>query len=368
MIGFEYLALIFYRLLLACYPKEFRGEFEDEMLMVFAMAMEEDQPSGKARIGGLIWRELRDWPRAVVQEHLRERMNKMGSQVDLEGTKPLSGIDWLAASVIFILPLIGSVFQRIAIGYGLPNWAGIILLFILLGSMVFAFVLAVTRGFPRWSLSYFGFFLTILVFYTIGLGLWGLLVYPPWMLIFGPRDSWSLPVNLLYNGLMVAFTWFLVLLFAIILINLLRHWPRIQALWGHIREDWTHLSFLVYGGLVFYIWLIFDEYQNEDSWIFAAFVCLVIGTWFYLRARGQKTRILALVGGVTAALWIVTIGKWILVPMQNWPVNLESERIFETLRTIGSWIVTIAALLAPALLKLLPSKSTSQIQEEIAPA
>ena len=40
---------------------------------------------------------------------------------------------------------------------------------------------------------------------------------------------------------------------------------------------------------------------------------------------------LALVGGATAAMWIVSIGKWILVPMQNWPVHLESERLFEPL-------------------------------------
>jgi hypothetical protein len=291
----------------------------------------------------------------------------MESQNNLKGTRPLSGIDWLAAFVLFILPLMGSAFQRIAVDFGLPNWTGIVLLFIFLGSMIFALVLAVTHGLPRWSLSYFGFFLTILVFYTIGLGLWGLLVYPPWMLIFGPRDSWSLAVNLLYNGLMVAFNWFLVLLIAIIVINLLRHRPLVRALWGHIREDWTYLSFLVYGGLVFYIWLIFDEYQHEDPWIFAAFVGLAIGAWFYLRAKGRNMRILALVGGVTAAMWIVTVGKWILVPMQNWPVNLESERIFESLRTIGSWIVTIAALMAPALLTLLPSSPKPTIEEGITP-
>ena len=285
----------------------------------------------------------------------------MVSQNSLEEPKPLSGIDWLAALVIFILPLIGSAFQKIAIGFGLPNWTGFVLLFIFLGSMIFAIVLAVTRGLPRWSLSYFGFFLTILVFYTIGLVIWGLLVYPPWMLIFGPRDSWSLPVNLLYNGLMVAFNWLLVLLITIIVFYLLKHWPRIHALWGHIREDWTYLSFLVYGGLVFYIWLIFDEYRYEDSWVFVAFVCLAIGAWFYLRAKGQNMRILALIGGVTAALWVVTIGKWTLVPQQSWPVDLASERIFESLRTVGSWIVTIAALMAPVLLKLLPSSPKSNI-------
>jgi hypothetical protein len=351
--------------MLTCYPAEFRAEFGPEMYAVFYTKLCEAQRKGMITVWELLWRELRGWPGSVLKEHLRERINKMGTQVRYTGSKPLSGIDWLAASVLFILPLIGSVIPRIANGYDLPHWTGYILLSIFLGSVIFALVLAVFRGLPRWSLSYFGFFLTILTFYAIGLGLWGLLVVPPWMLIFGPRDSWSLPVNLLYNGLMVAFTWLLVLLVAIVVINLLRNWPRVDALWQHIREDWTHLSFLLYGGSVFYIWLIFDEYRYEDSWISGAFVCLAIGAWFYLRAKGQNMRILALISGVTAALWVVTVGKWILVPMQDWPVNIESERIFEPLRTIGSWIVTLVALLAPALLKLLPSSPSSTIEEGI---
>jgi hypothetical protein len=33
--------------------------------------------------------------------------------------------------------------------------------------------------------------------------------------------------------------------------------------------------------------------------------------------QGIKKRFLALVGGTTVAMWIVPIGKWIIVPMQN---------------------------------------------------
>jgi len=128
------------------------------------------------------------------------------------------------------------------------------------------------------------------------------------------------------------------------------------------------LSYLVYGGLVFYIWIIFDEYQHENPWIFAAFSGLAVGGWLYLRAKKIQTRILALVGGATAAMWIVAIGKWIIVPFQNWPVILETERSFEAGWAISSWMVTIAALAIPALLNLLPSNPDSSVQEEITPA
>ncbi len=72
-------------------------------------------------------------------------------------------MDWLAASVIFILPLVGNALHGAAIGF--PGWAVNTVLFFFLGSMGFAFLLAVIRGLPRWSFSYLGFALTIFVFY-----------------------------------------------------------------------------------------------------------------------------------------------------------------------------------------------------------
>ena len=294
------------------------------------------------------------------------RKKKMTTKTGSKEIKQLSRMDWLAASVIFILPLVGTALHGVAIGS--PGWAVNTVLFFFLGSMGFAFLLAVIRGLPRWSFSYLGFALTIFVFYGLLWGLWGLLFYQPWMLILGPMDSWSLPIRILYQGVMTAFMWFLVLLTAIIMINLLKHWSHIHALWQHIREDWTHLSFLVYGGLIFYIGLIFDEYQHDDPWKFAAFTGLAIGAWVYLLAKEHNKRFLALVCGATAAMWIVAIGKWIIIPMQNWQVNLESERLFEPLWAISSWFVTIAALAAPALLNLLPFNPDSSGQEEITPA
>lgn len=283
----------------------------------------------------------------------------MAPETSFKDSKLLLGVDWLAALTIFLLPLISIALS----GINLPRWMINIMLVLFLGVMICALVLAVIRGFPRWSLSYLGFFLTIMAFYSLGLVLWGILFYPFWMLIFGPRDSWSLAVQLFYSGLMEAFTRFLVLLIALILIYLFRHWSDMHALWFRIREDWTYLSFLTYGGLVFYIWLTFDEYHYENPWTFSAFTCLAIGGLIYLLARGKNTRFLALVGGVTGAMWIIAIGKWIIVPLQNWPVDLAAERIFEFLRTIGSWVVMIAVMTAPWFLNLLPPAPSPALDE-----
>jgi hypothetical protein len=288
-------------------------------------------------------------------------MKLMAFKSSFEDPYPMSRIDWLAAMVVFILPLIGIPLS----GADIPRWGINTLLVLFLGSLICGFILAVIRCLPHWSLSYLGFGLTIFVFYGLLWGLWGLLFYQPWMGIFGPMDSWSYTVRILYEGATTAFLWFLVLLTAVLLINLFRHWAPIQALWQHIREDWTLLSFVVYGGLIVHIWLIFDEYHYEKLWRFSANASLAIGAWFYLRVREQNKRFLALIGGATVAMWIIAIGRWNLVPMQNWPVDLESERWFESIRTISSWMATIAALTTPMLLNWLPPTSSSTVEKEI---
>jgi hypothetical protein len=119
VIGFECLALIFYRLLLFGYPPEFRAEFGVEMQIIFRMAIEEGQQSDKTPITLLLWWELRDWPTAVLREHLRVRRHKMSTNGFVD-VKPLSLKELLAALVIFLLPL---MFVIVSISV-FPEWYG----------------------------------------------------------------------------------------------------------------------------------------------------------------------------------------------------------------------------------------------------
>ena len=116
---------------------------------------------------------------------------------------------------------------------------------------------------------------------------------------------------------------------------------------------------MFYGGLVFTIVLTFDEYRYEDTWKFTAWLCLALGAWLYLRANGQRQRILALIGGATGALWTVALAKWILIPFQEWPTGYpvapsEASRWIETSSALIDWGLIILLLLTPALLNLLP--------------
>jgi len=245
VIDFEHLALIFYRLLLFGYPSKFRTEFGVEMQMVFRIAIEEGQQSDKKPITLLLWRELRDWPTAVIREHLRARRHKMSTNGFVDA-KQLSLNELLAAFVIFLIPLL---FVIVSISV-FPDWFSFILLVAIFASVISAFVFAVIKGLPRWSFSYLGFIL------FIGLYFWGP-IWPGWGAIspfinnlFGSRGTHSEWENLLCQGVMEVEIWFMVLLAGLVLIALLRMLPLTRGIWQRVRADWTQLSLLVYGGVI----------------------------------------------------------------------------------------------------------------------
>lgn len=69
MNGWRHLITRVYRILLAAYPSKFRAEFGQEMQDVFETALTEAQRPGGEQLWQLVWREIRDWPGAVWQEH-----------------------------------------------------------------------------------------------------------------------------------------------------------------------------------------------------------------------------------------------------------------------------------------------------------
>ena len=349
-----------HRILLAFYPSEFRAEFGEEMQDVFATALKEIQNPGGEQLWRLLWREIRDWPGSVLQAYLRTRRKKMPSNGFIE-EKPLPRSELLAALIIFLLPLV-SIFA--VTGIDSPQWMDYFGAILFLGGLLFALGLAIIKGLPRWSLSYLGFFLMLGIILSRYDRFWRW-IYPPFIRLFGPRFYWSLPVRIIYVGTFEFIMSFSLLLSALILVNLLRLLPYTRGVWQRIRADWTQLSFLLYGGLVFVIHLVFEEYRHEDIWKFIAWLCLALGAWLYLRAKGQKQRIQALICGASGAMWIVALAKWILIPLQKWPTGYpvspsEATRWVETGGAITSWIWILVILIVPALLSLPPQTSVSK--------
>jgi hypothetical protein len=358
---------------------------------VFATALTEVQHPGR-----LFCREVRDWPGSVLQEHLRARKRKMPSNGSID-ERPLPRSELLAAMIIFLLPLLSifvplfSIFFAIT-DISLPQWMDYSLLILLWGAVLFGVLfglgLAMIKGLPRWSLSYLGFVLMLGIILSRTDRIWSWL-YPYFIQSFGPRSYWSLPIRIIYVGIFEFILSFSILLSAWILVNLLRLLPYTRRVWQRIRADWTQLSFMLFGGLVLGIqladWtqlsfmlfgglvlgiqLVFDEYRHEDIWKFMAWTCLALGAWLYLRAKGQKQRILTLIGGATGAMWIVALAKWLLIPLQEWPTGYpvapsEATRWVETSGALIAGVCYLIILLAPALLNLLPHTPSPILSKE----
>jgi len=283
--------------------------------------------------------------------------------------KPLKRGEMLTAMIIFLLPL----FSILTItDNNLPQWMAIFVVILFWGAILFALGKAITKRLPRWSLPYLGIVLMPGIILSLSSRFWGWL-YPYFIQSFGSRSNWSLLTRIIYVEAFEFFIIFSILLGALMLVNFLRLLPYTRGVWGRIRADWTQLSFMLYGGLVFNIILLFEEYRYEELWKFMAWLCLALGAWLYLRAAGKKQRILALIGGSSGAMWIVTVAKWVLVPLQKWPTGYpvspsEASRWVETSSALFGWVWILIMLIAPALLNLLPSPSHPNHQEEIVSA
>lgn len=347
-------AIRIYRALLAFYPREFRSDFGEEMQDDFQSALLEVQHASGKHTRQLLWREFRHWPGSVWREHLRARRLKMPSNGFID-EKPLQRRELLAAMIIFILPLISIVLTG---NISLPEWTNYVLLVLFWGSIAFAIGLAAKRRIPRWSFPYLGFVLIVGV--IIGgpdrVFSW---LYPLFIQAFGVMSVWPIFIRIIYTGIFGGTMMLALLVGALALVNLLRLLPFTRGVWLHIREDWTQLSFLIYGSLVFSPVLLFEEIRYAEISKFIAWLCLALGAWLYLRFNKTKQRILALIGGATGAMWSVAISYWILIPLQDWQrrslASMQELQWNEVGSVLLFSVIIFATLLAPALLKFLPT-------------
>jgi len=354
------------------YPSDFREDFGDEMENVFRLtALSGAQDSWRSLIK-CFYLELKDYPASVLREYVQSRRTKMTETSDQ--FTPIRPAELLAALTIFLIPIIFSLLVTV-VGVvnlnTLPNWLDMSLKIFFVGSLIAAFGFAIIRGLPRWSPPYLGFLIVTWLLLDPFLPmkrLWEW-AYPHIIRGLGQMRTWSMLERALYQGVQEAFLWSFVLLIAVILITLLRLLPYTRSLWRRVREDWTQLSFLVYGGIVFYILFIFDEYRQTEFWSLASWIILAIGCLLYLYSKEKYQRIFILLCGATLAMWIVAVGKWFLFPIQDWgpiwkPPPPETERWFEFYQTMAGWIIIVIALLSPALLNLLPKKLKTGLEDE----
>jgi hypothetical protein len=347
-----------YKRLLVYLPQNFKDQFAEEMETVFIGRIREVGSRGRRAMIRLFIGELLAQPGLWFLAYQRERrvLKMNGSQVSTMSNEKAS---WKAA-IAAILPLVCFPLLILMTGtlrsllfaahlhflyYAL--WTdvttfGIYIPFYLL--LLFGFLFAWLRDFPRWSYTYLGWLMIILI---SGLGISEL------------NDPYLKYLKLIWGPFLVA------LLFAILLNPTIKP---LKALWRSWLWDWTLASFMLFSILEFMVLASFYEMPGPSVsrvfWQALAIAVLVGGALWYMRASGRNRRILILLSSATLSIAIsvgVTAYYWHNFPKPNiqFPINgyamITQGMIF--------MLVVFAFLLAPALLsatlnRLFPNQLT----------
>ncbi len=353
-----------YGAMLRLYPRRFRDEFGAEMRLVFARRALEASGEGRFRLLQTALQEIKDFPGSLIGEHWRAGRELMSnSQIPVE--KPASlwallsiAVFFMVPSAISYLPTPHSPFMRF-ISSALP-----VLVIGMLGATIY---FGIKSGLPRWSLVFVGVILGGIGVYglTIFFGLFVGLLVRRWVDFIYPEQN--LFTGILLNGFNHFIFWLGIAIAVLGFVDILRRTTRGKKAGERILRDWTQLSFLFYGALLIIFFIDFDEYQHEGWYVIGCLATLTAGAWAYLRIAHPTWRVLALLAGVTVSMAIMGVGKYYLVPLQDWPIfsathTPEDERWFESLRTIATWFWTCIAVGLPGLLQA-QRKRTQSPQE-----
>lgn len=279
-----------YAALLHLYPREFRDEFGDEMLTVFAKAV---QDAAQASLIAATWfclRELRELPINLVGEHWT-RFLKGGvtmTTISEFDDRPLSWRETLIGLLPFLI--LGPVTVLLAYPYPPPSWRTewftSIQIIVYLSIMLLGLLAGLIKGWQRWAFSYLGPWIVIAGAVLAG-GV-NLLVFPR-------GAEWPIVEQILILIASFTFVTAIVLLFA-------RWVPLARLLYRRVRSDWTQLSLALY----FFDALIFSVIDHEEDpnltvLVILPSVIVLLGALAYLRSRSKRQRLVSLLLGVVIA-------------------------------------------------------------------
>jgi len=267
----------------------------------------------------------------------------------------------LAGLVIFLLPV--TVADQPA------GVAGLVMRFV--SPVVWLLCLAIlvlgfARRIPRWGLPYVGLLASIISYVAV---LASASMSETLSKIIGmilPKmpvgdEAARLRSSFWGSGML----WLAMVIFLALVVLLIIAIPAFRRLWLRLRADWTQVTFLLYGMIVPAMILSFDEHRYDALPVSLAMIFLAAGAVLYLRLGSPWRRWLWLFGGATMAYGAAALGKYIIVPMQDWTYWFsihppQTERVFEALGAGFEWFWLSLAMLAPALLSILPPRRTPE--------
>lgn len=291
------------------FPKNLRQEFGDELEEVLSERMFDAAALGWLPLLRLALHELLQLPGL----HAREKASKlfwggitMSKPSIFDDLKEPTPWGWAVLGLIPFLfgplgMLVQQVFWRNA-SAGVPT-AGPFAVQVI-GYIYLALILAISavlvaawvNGFPVWSYSIIVIFLLFSLYMTN--------VAMPGLTLFGHVFR--------SNELMGLLAWIplgLVILTALILTRKDISRPFTQGLNG-LREDFTRVSFGLFGLTPFIMWIMFDEVHGEEPFLLVANLLLAGCALAYLRARRVAVGVGAMLAGMLLAYSATGLYLW----------------------------------------------------------
>ncbi len=328
-----------YAVLLWLYPPDFRREFGEEMREVFSQAAAEAAGKNPLQLFSLVANELLHLPAAVLRLHAQARRNIAVTTPRLPPLE-LSWKELLLSLAVFLLPAVMLLSGKpVAENSASSSRAALLFLAIMVAT-------GFLRGFPLRSSPYFGLILVVAGY--LYLFQWVVALVSPALISDLTPGAWDRSTYLLLQIISTGMLWLMLFCLTLLVVALLAIFNRFQPLFQRVEGDWTLLSYVLYGELVFVLLLLFENYRTAPAYALASLICLAGGAWFYLRTSQGGRRVLALIGGVTLAMWIAALSRGAL-----WEAGSGSLAILLT------WVWMVIALLLPTLLRQKPRHSSA---------
>jgi hypothetical protein len=224
---------------------------------------------------------------------------------------------------LFMIWGLALIFGEIPHEWEFPSWVQGVFFVATIALLPIGMCIGWIQSFPRWSYPYVGH---VLVF-----SLYMMNVATPGFL-FG-RELWGWRA------------WIPFLIIACIAILVTRSFQPIIDFFVNIKNDWTRLTFGMFGFMPLLVAIGFDEMDRLYSLYSMVIITLLMSgaAWFYMRAETQQHRVIALLTGILLTTAITVIAPTLYWQRNGW-VNPSGMAI------MGGIVVLV--MFSPALIGL----------------
>ena len=232
----------------------------------------------------------------------------------------------LAAVALFILWGLWLIFNEVPREWALPDWVYFVSTILLLGlitSLPFVVCFSGIKNFPRWSYPY--------VVSSLLVSLYMMNVATPGFLFYQEIWGWRAWVPLL-------------VVIGILLIT--RSFNPLRMLIANIFDDWSLLTFGLFGCMPLFIFVYFDEINQLYSLFFMVILTLLmVGTvYIYMQSTTQKIRIRVLLISIFLIIMLIVTGSTIY-----WLYNGGTNVVVP----VAAGVIVYLIMFSPALIKYL---------------